>query len=201
MSAPAGGDALRWYTRGLRIPKFIGRLATGEFIKGGPYPQSQVATFAAVIVLGIWSMDLWGPLVPDGDYAFFARYGCLIAVAVALSFAVRAMPQTAVNPAAMAVGAVRSATRPNRQLYAGRPLTSGRRTSVRVAATVTDLDLQAWLQEPQTLQPDHAAPTAPTGTPAHPQPAHEPTPAPTATPRRPTRVEDKLAALLVAQKG
>lgn len=200
MSAPTG-DTLRWYTRGLRIPKFIGRLATGEFIKGGPYPQNQVATFAAVVVLGIWSMDLWGPLVSDGDYAFFARYGALIVLAAALSIAVRAMPQTAVTPVAMASGAVRSATRPNRQLYDRRPLTSGRRSTVRVAATVTDLDLQTWLHEQQTPQPDHAAPTAPTGAPAHPQPAPEPTPAPTATPRHPTRVEDKLAALLVAPKG
>ena len=58
MSAPAGGDVLRWYTRGLRIPKFIGRLATGEFIKGGPYPQSQVATFAAVIGLAVPGVEI-----------------------------------------------------------------------------------------------------------------------------------------------
>lgn len=198
MSATTGTDPLKWYTRGLRIPRFIGKLPTGEQIKGGPYPVSQVVAFAVVVVLGAYSMPLWGPYAAQGAFAFVGNALIILGCAGVVSFIVRLLPQTAVSPAAMAAGGARSVSGSGRMTHRGRPLHLGRPQQVRGRATVTDIDVHEWALAARNVSRVVSPPDETTA--VTPKPAPAPVPVPQARPRS-ASVEHKLAALVAARKG
>lgn len=111
-------DVLRWYTPALRIPKFLGKLPSGERLPGGPYTQAQGATFATVVVVAGVTRQWWSVLLPQGPWWGLGSYLIVLALAVAAGLAARVTPRTSMNPVAIARGAVgqilRSTSAPGR---------------------------------------------------------------------------------------
>lgn len=103
MSTPEGApvDQMRWYTRALKIPRLIGKLPSGERIKGGPYRQSQLFTVVAIVILGHLTMRWWG------FGGFFTNWGSLLIVAGLAGAAAKYAPIGTVNPVVVAGGAAR----------------------------------------------------------------------------------------------
>jgi hypothetical protein len=99
---------MRWYTRALRIPRLIGKLPSGERIKGGPYRPGQAVACVVTAVLLQKTMRWWGGLF-DGPFAYLQAWGVLIAVSVAMLFAARRIPTSTVNPLIAVGGAARLA--------------------------------------------------------------------------------------------
>lgn len=138
MSTPAlePAEGMRWYTRALKIPRLIGKLPSGERIKGGPYRQSQAYTFVTIVVVGHLTMSWWGM------GGFFTNWGALLAVAAGAGAAAKYLPIGTVNPVVMAGGAVRMAGRSRSARWCGvqvRPAGSGVATARVTITEVLDL--------------------------------------------------------------
>lgn len=54
-------EVVRWYTRGFRVPRLIGKLHDGTHIPGGPYTVPALAAAFVVGWIGNKTMPLWGP--------------------------------------------------------------------------------------------------------------------------------------------
>lgn len=105
-------DALRWYTPALRIPKFLGKLPSGERLPGGPYTQAQGAVFAVVVVAAGSTLQWWRPLLlPEGQLWGLGAYVIVIAAAVAAGMAARFAPRTSMNPVTILGGIVQQVRR------------------------------------------------------------------------------------------
>lgn len=176
-------ESMRWYTRALKIPRLIGKLPSGERIKGGPYRQSQLVTAGGLVLIGQPTMRWWG------HWGFFGNWGILLGVAAAAGVAAKYIPTGTVNPLQIAVGALRLAGRPRTGLWCGRPASVGA-APTRVIARVTTSTAP-----PPTV--GRAAPAPPTIPPPAPS---LPVPAP-AVQSEVAGVESKLAALLAAARS
>lgn len=62
MSAPQ--RVMRSYTRGLKIPRLIGRLTEDFTLPGGPYTLTQFMVGVATIIIGYLTVELWADLLP-----------------------------------------------------------------------------------------------------------------------------------------
>lgn len=63
MSAPQ--RVMRSYTRGLKIPRLIGRLTEDFTLPGGPYTLTQFMVGVATIIIGYLTVGLWADLLPQ----------------------------------------------------------------------------------------------------------------------------------------
>ncbi len=63
MSAPQ--RVMRSYTRGLKIPRLIGRLTEDFTLPGGPYTLTQFMVGVATIIIGYLTVGLWAGLLPQ----------------------------------------------------------------------------------------------------------------------------------------
>lgn len=104
-------DALRWYTPALRIPKFLGKLPSGERLPGGPYTQAQGAVFAVVVVAAGSTLQWWRPLLPEGQLWGLGAYLVVIVAALAAGLAARFAPRTSMNPLTILGGVVQQVRR------------------------------------------------------------------------------------------
>lgn len=74
-------DRLRWYTRARRIPKLIGKTASGEHLPGGPYTVTQFVGGALVLVGMNFTRPLWGGN-GLGDYLVIALVATVVVIAL-----------------------------------------------------------------------------------------------------------------------
>ena len=56
---------MRSYTRGLRIPRLIGRLTEDFTLPGGPYTLTQFMVGVVTIIVGYLTVGLWSGLLPQ----------------------------------------------------------------------------------------------------------------------------------------
>lgn len=126
-------EMMRWYTRALRIPRLIGKLPSGERIKGGPYRLSQAVVAGGIVAVGAVTMSWWGPLLSGAGPSFFVNWGTLLGVAAAAGYAIRYMPSSTVSPLLLVSGSARLAMRPGARAprWAGRALDPGGPARVR----------------------------------------------------------------------
>ena len=183
-------EALRWYTRALKIPQLIGKLASGERIKGGPYRPVQLVTFLGVLVVGLWSMPLWGGLVGTGRVAAGVRVIVVLALAAGAGIAARKIPIGMVNPVIFLTGLLRSvARRRGHQLAGSRVALSGAaRDRGRVLVTSPLPGSSETITSSDAASPTREADPSPT------PPAQAPVPTPPAP-------EQVLASLLRSSHG
>lgn len=104
-------DALRWYTPALRIPKFLGKLPSGERLPGGPYTAAQGATFAVVVVVVGLTMRWWRGLLPEGPVWGLGAYVIVLGAGIVAGIAARFTPRTSMNPVDIASGIVQQICR------------------------------------------------------------------------------------------
>lgn len=169
---------MRWYTRALRIPRLIGKMPSGERIKGGPYRQGQLVAAGAVFILAVKTMRWWGA------WGFFGNWGAVLVLTLAAGAAAKHIPSHTVSPLLLAGGAARAVTAAKEPVWAGRSAAPPR-TRRPVPARVT---LTGSLPDPDPeVAPGVSPPAAAPPTPAlaeHPSPAAA-----------------RLAALLTAREG
>lgn len=110
---PDGG--IVWFTRARRIPRYIGKLASGERIWGGPYQASQAVVFIVVWLLGWAAMPLWGRWG-------VLNWAVLLPLAAAAGYSARWLPQTSVNPVLMGAGVFSLLVSRGRYRHRGRVL-------------------------------------------------------------------------------
>lgn len=65
MAETSAVRVMRTYTRGLRIPKLIGRLQDGTRLPGGPYTFAQFLTGAGSVVVGYFTLPFWAQVLPS----------------------------------------------------------------------------------------------------------------------------------------
>lgn len=178
-------EILRWYTRALRIPRLIGKLPSGERIKGGPYRQSQVVGAGAILVVGEQTMRWWG------HWGFFGNWAALLLAAAAVGIATKYVPIGTVTPLVMAGGALGQASRVRSGLWCGHRVQLPRQSRLRSRVTLTPTVLPTQPTAPPTTS--RATPVA--DTPARPRAVSS-----ARVPATPAGgfvdVESKLAALI-----
>lgn len=175
-------EVLEWFTQARKIPELIGKLPSGERIKGGPYRPIQLVIGFVVLIVGHLSMRWWSGLGGDGLYGVGVRYIVVIGAAAGATVAARQIPLTMINPVMVLDGAVRQSARRSAMSWGGHPV-SLPRTAEQVRSPRV------------TLQ--HARPAG-SGPPAA-EPAADPRPAPVPAPvvePQASSSEAKLSELL-----
>lgn len=76
-------DVARYYTRGVRFPRLVGKTDDGTRIPGGPYTITQVIGGLVVFVAGNALRPLWG------GHSLVADYAVLLVATVATVFALK----------------------------------------------------------------------------------------------------------------
>jgi hypothetical protein len=158
-------DHARYYTRGVRFPRLVGRTADGTRIPGGPYTLLQAVGGLLVFVVGQGTRPLWGGHGLLADYTFlaFATFGA--------AFALRFARPGGRDPVTAAVAVVGLYLQPRTGALNGRGIRIRRPHLVTGRIAVLDLHgLQAEHRAlpPATTAAGHSGPTDPA-----PQPATE----------------------------
>lgn len=115
-------EVLEWFTVGRKIPELIGKLPSGEKIKGGPYRPIQLLIFGLIFVGGHMSMPWWSGVGGGGFYGIGVRYLIVLGAAVGVGFAARQIPLTMINPLLVLDGGVRQTFRGANVRWAGHPV-------------------------------------------------------------------------------
>ncbi|MDN5766104.1 MAG: hypothetical protein L0H78_09835, partial [Humibacillus sp.] len=110
-------DRLRWYTRARRIPKLMGRTASGGTLIGGPYTLTQFVGGAIALLTMNLTRPLWGGN-GLGDYLVIAL---VVAVVV---FALKFVRTAGRNPLLVAAGRAAGAVAPSYGRQGGRAITT-----------------------------------------------------------------------------
>lgn len=158
-------DRLRWYTRARRIPKLIGKTASGEHLPGGPYTVTQFVGGALVLVGMNFTRPLWGGN-GLGDYLVIALVAAV--VVIALKF-VRTAGR---NPALVIAGRAAGIIAPSYGRQGGTPIKTprGQKLASRVNVDLTPPNrIRTPAQAPALVstqrshaptQPQHAPPVS-----------------------------------------
>ncbi len=180
-------DRLRWYTRARRIPKLIGKTASGEHLPGGPYTVTQFVGGALVLVGMNFTRPLWGGN-GLGDYLVIALVATV--VVIALKF-VRTAGR---NPALVIAGRAAGIIAPSYGRQGGAPIKTprGQKLTSRVnvdlapaSLTRTPSPAAAGSQRFHALVPRRGAPSVPPIPPIPPIPVAADAPSrPLPNPRR-----------------
>lgn len=164
-------EILEWFTQARKIPELIGKLPSGERIKGGPYRPIQLILGFIVLVGGHLSMRWWSGVGGTGVYGIGLRYLIVISAAVTVTVLSRQIPLTMISPILVVDGAMRQSMRGSGISWAGHPVTIERHPqqvrSPRV--TVQQHTPRASTTEPETPAPTRARPQRQTQT--RPEPA------------------------------
>lgn len=97
-TSQAPPEVLRWYTRALKIPQLIGKLPSGERIKGGPYRPVQLISGLVVLVIGVWTMSWWGSFTGTGILGTGLRILIVVALAVITALLAKNVPLGMISP-------------------------------------------------------------------------------------------------------
>lgn len=116
-------EVLEWFTQARKIPELIGKLPSGERIKGGPYRPIQLILGFIVLVGGHLSMRWWSGIGGTGVYGIGLRYLLVVGAAVTVTVVSRQIPLTMISPVMVVDGAVRQGVRGSGISWAGRPVT------------------------------------------------------------------------------
>lgn len=116
-------EILEWFTQARTIPELIGKLPSGERIKGGPYRPIQLILGFIVLVAGHLSMRWWSGVGGTGVYGTGLRYLMVVGAAVAVTVLSRQIPLTLISPIMVVDGAVRQSVRGSGISWAGHPVT------------------------------------------------------------------------------
>lgn len=145
---------MRTYTRGLSIPKLIGRLADGTRLPGGPYTFAQFLTGAGAVVIGYFTLPFWAQALPSLSVITNEMVGYLVLLPAGWGVAwLAGLIPADVNPV-YAVRGIASGARPSRYGRLGdRPVLAlpeprASRARVRVEGR--------WVSRPSVLVPDVA---------------------------------------------
>lgn len=174
---------MKWFTRVRRIPTLIGKMPSGERIKGGPYKASQLVAFGSVLVVSLWSMKWWAQLPVystgvDGQFYAYATAG--VAAVGAGLIAKRTTPTEGQSAVATGSGAARllTSSRDPRFGQGSAVPRATRRPARRVRITITE------------------APAAEVRLPSLADPIEAPSTAPQSPQTAPSSAQQKLTALL-----
>lgn len=119
-------EILEWFTHARKIPELIGKLPSGEQIKGGPYRPVQLVLGGIVLAGGHLSMPWWSSLGGDGLFGIGVRYLVVVFAAAGITVLAGKIPLTMINPALIAEGVARQLTRRHAVRWAGQPVTYAR---------------------------------------------------------------------------
>lgn len=117
------GEVLEWFTQARKVPELIGKLPSGERIKGGPYRPIQLLLGGLVLVVGHMSMRWWSGVGGEGFFGMGVRYVLVCAAAAAAVMAARSIPLTMINPLLVIQGGARQLVRGPGVQWAGQPVT------------------------------------------------------------------------------
>lgn len=177
---------MKWFTRVRRIPTLIGKMPSGERIKGGPYKAAQLVAFGLVLCASLWSMKWWAqlPLFATGLTGQLYAYGTCVILAVAAGLVAKRMPNDGQGALVLGSGSTRLLTSSSAPRFAQRSAVAhpAKRSGRRVRITITEPD------------------AFPTAAPVTSEPAQfseqTPTPQPATAVQEPTPAQQKLAGLL-----
>lgn len=117
-------EVLEWFTQARKVPELIGKLPSGERIKGGPYRPIQLLLGGLVLVVGHMSMRWWSAVGGDGFFGMGVRYVLVCAAAASVVMAARSIPLTMINPVMVLQGGARQIVRGHGVQWAGQTVTS-----------------------------------------------------------------------------
>lgn len=105
---------MRTFTRGLRIPKKIGRLYDGTRLPGGPYTFAQFITGAGAVVIGYFTLPFWAQTLPSLSVISSEMVGHILLLPIGWGVAwLAGLIPADVNPL-YAVQGITSGARPSR---------------------------------------------------------------------------------------
>lgn len=109
-------EFVRYYTRGVRFPRLVGRTHDGTPLPGGPYTVTQLVGGLAVFVVGSLTMPAWetgGALV---------SYLILLGAVVTTIFLLRFVRNDGRNPVTATMAVLSVLMQPRGGRFGGRPL-------------------------------------------------------------------------------
>jgi hypothetical protein len=118
-------DIARYYTRGVRFPRLIGKTHDGTRVPGGPYTLTQGVGGLVVFLGGWWTRPLWGNSSLIRDYLLL-----FIAVGLAV-FALRFVRTSGRDPFTAGVALLSVYLQPRHGRLRGRTLRISRPHAVR----------------------------------------------------------------------
>lgn len=179
---------MKWFTRVRRIPTLIGKMPSGERIKGGPYKAAQLVAFGGVLGLSLWSMKWWAklPIYATGFDGQIYAYATALGLAVAAGLVAKRMPGEGQSVLVVGSGSTRLLTSSSAPRFAGRSAVARPPARPRRQRRITITELDATPQAPAVVE--------------EPAPSLEQQPTPQQTPpapsQAPTTAQQKLAGLL-----